>query len=226
MNDDKNTEDKLFTPSGDPQYLRHYTSLAVALNLLNTHKLTLAPEASWKNWDDRFDAAMMDLFAGQKAGESKGKNKTAVFVICFTCNFDTERNWRSHGTIAPDCCITFDGPALIGAAKKAGGFLCAPVEYMDSHDFRKEIKSGKIAPEKAPFIKRLPYRGETEYRIVGWGAGKTKELNAAPCVSRLTLSPKMPKAIFEPLNKWLESAYRITVSRSALFDTPLIQEKL
>jgi succinylarginine dihydrolase len=41
-----------------------------------------------------------------------------------------------------------------------------------------------------------------------------------------SLAVALNKAIFEPLNKWLESAYRVTVSRSALFDTPLMQEKL
>lgn len=170
---------------GQNDFLKRYTQLFSAIEYLETGELQLhRPD----KWDDTNDSLALTLHAQQKKA-------TAVYALCLTGASETFHHWKvfspeSRGS-GGGVCIEFDKDQLIKAADQAG-LEYDKVEYLSIED----LAAGATQGVSAPFLKRLPYKDEMEFRLFGTcsdlPAAKTLTF-AVPlgAVKRITLSPWM-----------------------------------
>ena len=190
------------------QILRRYTNLASTLHVLRTRSLVLLDPG---NWDDRNDRHFMEVYAREKRVKF-------VRALCFAQVDETYHHWRvfSHGA---------DGIRL--------EFRKEPLLKHFEHDTRVrtgEVKYARIdavereAPslDDLPFLKRLPYQDEREFRIIYTGDEEPAPYPITlDCIRRINLSPWLP----EPLQQAVKSTLRaidgcadLEISASTLID--------
>jgi len=93
------------------------------------------------------------------------------------------------------------------------------VNYLSFSDARIEIPR----TERLPFLKRLPFRDENEFRIIYECRGeKLRSFNIPidlSCIDEITISPWMAKALFpdiEQLLRSIEGCSKLKIRRSTL----------
>ncbi len=166
--------------------LRRYTKLAAALNILETKSITLLNPVTR---DDRNDSHFM-------AEYKKVKKFDTTLAVCFTEAIDTYHHWYvfSHGTEGVR--IDFDKDKLINAFEKFENTRHGAVKYMRVVDLKNDKD---LTAADLPFLKRLPYKAEREYRFIYEAQGNVENFKNFPIqldwIDRITLSPWMPKSI-------------------------------
>jgi len=189
---------------------RRYTNLAAVIHLLQMREITLLNPASW---DDRNDAYFMAEY------KRLLKAKSAL-ALCFAESEETYHHWRvfSHG--ADGVCIEFDKAALLTAFDNQPKIRLGRVNY-------RQIKTLKERPqigiEELPFLKRLPYQDEKEFRIVYVDMAEAEEFRNfgidLSWIKRITLSPWMSQALSRSVVKTLRlipGCAALKISRSTL----------
>jgi hypothetical protein len=187
--------------NGNPKYLRHYTRLPYLLQILETKQLKLGDS---KNFKDNIDKKWTEVY------KDRSKNPE-LYVLCFTWETELIHHWNTYAKDTFGCCITFDGTALIEAAKEQGiksGFI-----YYKKNIPCKSIHDG-IPEEEIPFTKAWPYRCEYEYRFTS----VCKEFMAIDLawVKQITASAKMNDDTFEFFKTSIGKTYGIQISHSRL----------
>jgi hypothetical protein len=188
-----------------PKFLRHYTSIEALYSILDSKTLRFGdPEA----WVDENDAASIRAFRRKKGAARAG-------VICLAAGPEQIHHWNTY---APKGCrIEFDEHQFEEEINRHK-LLCGFVHYCSSEDLSAEtLRDKKI--DELPFIKRRPYEGEQEYRIIWYGsAGETvPEITVKDRVSSITLYPNISTPKFEAIKDNLKTKYQIeTVNRSRL----------
>jgi hypothetical protein len=159
-------------------FLNRYTSFAALLAMLQNREITLLSPGFW---EDRNDAFTMSEYKSRK-------QLGTLLALCFSQAEETYHYWRvfTHG--GDGVCITFRRAALLNALK-TDGVRSGPVTY------RKIADLPKLRPrlEQLPFLKRVPYEDEREFRLVYEDRLAEIETRAFPiplaCISRVTLNP-------------------------------------
>lgn len=191
--------------------LRRYTNLAATLHLLRNRCLTLLSPSTW---DDRNDAFFMSEYKKQKQALS-------VLALCFAEAKETYHHWRvfSHGT--DGVCVEFDKNALLEAIRGQPHIQARKVSYM----MIETAKDSGIAMVDLPFIKRLPYEGESEFRVIY--VDEAAEYRSMPIpislqsISRVTLSPWMPQPLADAVKqtlKQIKGCKNLRIYRSTLIE--------
>jgi hypothetical protein len=167
------------------EYLNRYTTLPIALDILTQKRITLlSPEA----WEDRNDAYYLEKY------RTEMKRRTVV-AICFSACRETFHHWKVFSNGNSGVCIEFDKDELVAAIGRKKGFTMKEVEYL----MVDKVERSKPELGRWPFIKRLPYKDEKEFRII-WESdtelvrSKTVIIDLS-CIKKVTLSPWLPKVV-------------------------------
>jgi len=163
------------------QSYRRYTDLPALIQLLTNKELTLLNPSSW---DDKNDSYFLSIY-------KEKKNQKSVLALCFTRESETYHHWRVFSAGSSGVCINFNASALENTFRKAKGVRFKEVRYLKID----EMRNKRPTTSQLPFIKRIPYKHEKEFRAL-WES-QDEETNALnipidlSSITRITLSPWM-----------------------------------
>lgn len=161
--------------------LRRYTNIASALHILRNRCVTLLNPAFW---DDRNDAYYL--------AQCKQRTQVvSVVALCFARAPETYHHWRVFSSGGDGLCVEFDEARLIEAVANDESIVGRYVIYKEI----KEVTANPVTTEDLPFLKRIPYRDEQEFRLLYVSRTVETEFHQLPipiaAKSRITLSPWM-----------------------------------
>lgn len=193
-------------------FLNRYTSFAALLAMLQNREITLLSPGLW---EDRNDAFTMRQYKSRK-------QLGTLLALCFSQAEETYHHWRvfTHG--ADGVCITFRRAPLLSALK-GGGLRSGKVRYRRIADLPKR----GLRLEQLPFLKRVPYEDEREFRLVYEDRLAETEAKAFPiplaCISRVTLNPWAPP----PLAKAMKTEIQAVAGCAGLkvYQTTLLENE-
>lgn len=190
--------------------LRRYTDLPSAINIIRHKAITLLPPTTW---DDRNDRHMMEAY--KRSAQLK-----TVLALCFAECAETYHHWKVFTSGASGVCIEFHREKLIAALPNS-------VNY-SSMDYKTigQLKPNQIKVEDLPFIKRVGFTDEQEFRIVFTSAKSDLATKNIPvpltAIKRIVLNPwlheELAESVMEMFTKMAEND--IDVTQSALIDSP------
>ena len=160
---------------------RRYTDLPALIHLLTNRELTLLDPSYW---DDKNDSFFLSTYKEKKKLKS-------VLALCFTRESETYHHWRVFSSGSSGACINFRAADLEDTFRKARGVRFKSIEYLKM----KELRTRRPTTSQLPFIKRIPYKHENEFRAI-WES-KTEETFSLgipielSSITRITLSPWM-----------------------------------
>jgi len=188
---------------------RRYTDLPSLVRILTSRELTLLDPSFW---DDKNDSYFLSTY--------KDKNQLkSVLALCFTTESETYHHWRVFSSGASGVCINFRAIDLERTLKRVSGVSFKKVNYRKLDELRN--KKPKIC--ELPFIKRVPYKHEKEFRAL-WES-KTQEVGylnipiELSSITRITLSPWMHPSLRKSvvsLLKKIDDCKSIPMWRSTL----------
>lgn len=191
--------------------LNRYTSLPFLLDILSKHRITLlSPEA----WEDRNDAYYLERYRDEK-------QLRTILALCFSMRPETFHQWRvfSHGSSG--VCIEFDRNRLLRSVRGMDGFRSEQVTYLPI----KRVQRQKPDMKTWPFLKRMPYKDEAEFRILF--ESRTESVRSKcvdidlSAVRKVTLSPWLPDSVVETVRdiiRGMDGCSRLSINRSSLVD--------
>jgi hypothetical protein len=157
-----------------------YTNFAAAIHMLRTSTITLFNPAAW---DDTNDAHFM-------AEYKRYRNARAVLALCFTESDEKYHHWRvfSHGRDGVR--IEFDKLKLMEGWNNDPAIRFGQMDYIKVDNLRRETP---LEIERLPFVKRLPYGDEREFRVIFVEMNEPIQHKSysidISCIRRITLSP-------------------------------------
>ena len=191
--------------------LNHFTSLPVLLDMLVKRKLVLSSPTLWEDANDSFYINNYKL---------KKKLRT-VLALCFTTGFETFHHWKIFSYGSAGVCVEFDKKMLLGFFANIKGIRSGSVKYRSITD----LEASRPNLEDWPFLKRLPYKDEKEFRIIyenKYKCEETKEISFdVECIRRITLSPWLRRHASETVKniiKSIEGCNGLKVNHSTLLD--------
>ena len=191
--------------------LKRYTSISAVIDLLSRKELALLdPET----WDDRNDRYFMALY--KEYAKAKG-----LYAACFTQVAETYHHWRVFGGAADGACVEFRRAAfekhIAGNPDIRGG----EVKYFYIKDAENIIRADRL-----PFMKRMGFEPEAEYRVIATSGDEQAPALALPIDLRLIrqvfINPWLPESIYKSLKSvmsGIEGCGHIKISRSGLIDS-------
>ncbi|MBL7973802.1 MAG: DUF2971 domain-containing protein [Candidatus Kapabacteria bacterium] len=189
--------------------LKRYTTLPILIDYLEREKLVLLDPSKW---EDKNDTLIIEEY-------KKKANIGKLFALCFTHKGETIHHWKAFANSSSGCCIEFDGPQLIKIFNNIPELKHGKVNYKRIND----LTLSKIKLECIPFIKRIPYKTENEYRIICLaGSGNNFEIDVPiSVVKRITFSQLLPEPIYKTIKSMLCDKYPITkrnIIRSTIYE--------
>ena len=183
--------------SYETDFLRRYTSLPSLLQILQTSTLTLLDP---QFWDDKNDAALIAKY-------SKKKKLKKVLALCFAASSETYHHWKIYAEGVAGVCIEFNKARLLKALRaqeenlRYGSAKYVPINKLASYQTK---------VSDWPFIKRLPYEGEKEFRILyeeRTDADRASYALPIPLESihRVNLSPWIHRDVAAAVRKTIQS---------------------
>jgi hypothetical protein len=198
--------------------LNRFTTLPVVLDMLmNKHLVFSNP----KNWDDKNDSEILEIYKKKKYSGKKAK----LFALCFLKDHETIHHWKAFADGTSGCCIEFDKGKLTKLLSEYQGVRFGPVIYKRL----KDLGDGSVDECVAmiPFIKRWPYRFEKEFRVVWDGITRKNNyeipLKNFDIITRITLSQNLEKTdkLFIKLQNFLSEcvlASKIKINWSTVYE--------
>ena len=196
-------------------FLYRYTNLASTLHILQTRSLTLLNPL---NWDDRNDAYLLTRYREVKRAET-------VLALCFTQAWETYHHWRVFSSGSDGIRIAFHKSRLQEAIDSHNRrddikpIIAESVQYAKIHDTTRS----ELTPDALPFLKRLPYQDEREFRLLYVDCDKKVANYQIPIqlteISRLTLSPWMAAPLVEAVKtaiRGIGGCEKMRIARSTL----------
>jgi hypothetical protein len=192
--------------------LRRYTSLPHLLHMLHHGRITLGDPT---RWDDKNDSALIEAYR-RKLGLKK------VFALCFAECRETYHHWKIYADGASGVCIEFDKKAFLELLDERPFLKKKNVKYcrLDSiSDYSNDV-------EMWPFLKRLPYEGEKEFRIIV-DYNEKESISYYPLsfairsIEHIYLSPWLSRDIVKSIEKVIHripDCEELLVTRTGLVD--------
>jgi hypothetical protein len=154
-----------------------------------------------KFWDDKNDSELLEIYR-------KKKNTSKVLALCFLEGNETIHHWMAFAGGKDGCCIEFDKAKLkqLFSRHKSDGVV--GFKRMDYSYTIENAKKGTINAnvDDLPFIKRQPYKCESEFRAVWCGNVESYCIPVdLEIINRITMSPLMPRFIFETFKDFLKT---------------------
>lgn len=189
--------------------LRRYTDLPSLLHILKTRKISLLDPVSW---DDKNDSFFLSQY------KEKMGFKT-VLALCFSQSGETYHHWRVFSNGSGGVCIEFDRDALTGRLNEEAGVTTGSVRYLTLA----EVQGTALQLQDLPFVKRYPYKPESEFRALYVSKEQKRAAIEIPIeltwIRRVTLSPWLPQALTSSVRDCIKQAsepHKISVARSTL----------
>ena len=177
------------------QELKRYTSIPALLYLLNNRALTLLDP---KSWDDTNDSYCLSLY-------KEKKQLTTLVALCFTETAETYHHWHVFAGGTSGACITFDREKLLEGLTPTRGFRHGPVEYLSLEDMRRTPP----ALSALPFVKRIGYQHECEFRILFEHKTRPQKQKDVPIsidsIRKIALNPWLPKPLVATMRSTIAS---------------------
>lgn len=191
--------------------IRRYTNIASALHILRNRCITLLNPAFW---DDRNDAYYLAQYKQRIRAAS-------VLALCFARASETYHHWRVFSSGGDGLCVEFDENKLIEAVNRDEAVTARNVIYKEI----KDVMATPVATDDLPFLKRIPYRDEQEFRLLYVSRAVAAEIYhiemPISAISRITLSPWMAAPLADSVKdtlKGLPGCKRIKIYRSTLIE--------
>lgn len=191
--------------------LRRYTSLSVLIDMIERQSISFMNPSFW---DDRNDAFALERF---RQIEELG----SVLALCLTGAEETYHHWKVFSPGMEGVCIWFDRNALIeGFEEDNDDLLHGDVTY---HTIA-ELKAMHPSPDRIPFLKRVQFADEREYRFLmtedETHIDRCEQQLDLSLVKRVTLSPWMPVSIADSVKAAIAALphHAIQVYRSTLVE--------
>ncbi len=191
--------------------LRRYTTIPVLLDMLVKKKITLLDPTIW---EDRNDSYYVERYKDLQ------KLKT-VLALCFSTKVETFHHWKVFAGNSSGVCIRFNHDKLLASLNGKPGIRSDYVIYRKL----KELQSWPPNVEDLPFVKRIQYEDEGEFRIIYEDRKKLcHTIDFAidlQCVEGITLSPWLPKPITKTIKEIilsLDECSSIRMYRSGIVD--------
>lgn len=208
------------TRSDSDRHLRRYTNLASVIDTLLHRQLTLLDP---QRWEDKNDSVFLAAY------KERMKAKT-VLALCFTTSSETYHHWRSYSYGADGACIEFHDDLLLEHLRQnCDGVIHRKVIYKEVADLEATLPTD----DELPFVKRYPYVGEDEYRLIYVCKSRLEKTKHIPIgydmIRRITLSPWMPQPLVKSVKKGLElltPSAKIETYQSKLINYPRWQSAL
>ena len=194
-------------------FIYRFTDIPSLLYMLNKKSITFLDP---KKWPDKNDVHSISRFEELTEYED-------LFALCFLKTSETSHHWSVYSPGNSGCYIEFDKNKLIEELTlncKKFNFMQDEVTYVELNKFNEH----QITPNKLPFIKRYPYRGEEEFRIVlGSKTSVRQSYVDIPidhkCIKKVCLSPSLPPNIFKEIKKIIEGyCSEINVKKTTIYD--------
>jgi hypothetical protein len=192
-------------------YLRRYMQLPQALHILSKRCLNLG---NTRYWEDRSEAAIFEKYRIEK--KLKG-----VLALCFTESPETNHHWKIYADGVSGVCIEFDKAGLIKAFNRAKERLQhGSVEYVKIKDA--DNYCGRI--DRWPFVKRLPFKDEKEYRVIYDDPDGIKFFELGfelHYVNQIHLSPWIQRNVYESIEaliRGIPGCDDMQISRTTLLE--------
>lgn len=190
---------------------RRYTDLPALIQILTNRKLTLLDPSFW---DDKNDSYFLATYKEKKELQS-------VLALCFTKESETYHHWRVFSSGTSGVCVNFDSEKLETAFAKAKGVKFQEVTYLAV----KELRDNRPTIARLPFVKRIPYKHEKEFRAL-WESESDKVFSLdvpidISSITRITLSPWMHPSLrvnVAKLLKMIDGCKSIPIVRSTLIE--------
>jgi hypothetical protein len=154
----------------------------------------------------------------------KRKAAKHVLALCFAQVEETYHHWRvfSHG--ADGVRIEFHKERLLEHFSGDPRVRAGAVNYARIDDVERDAPS----VDALPFLKRLPYQDEAEFRIVFTGDDAPGPYPISiECIQRISLSPWLPHPLLQSVKETIraiDGCARIPVIRSTLIDNERWQQ--
>ncbi len=192
-----------------PTFLRRHTDLPALLHHLRTGSITLLDP---RTWDDRNDSHYLAVY------KEKKKLQT-VLALCFSHASETYHHWSVFSKGPAGVCIIFDQQILLDTLNEYQGIRCARVKYLSIVS----AKSRELRTSELPFLKRVGYKPEGEFRVTYESKTESHPSLQIPvpitCIRSISLSPWLHANLSETTVKTVRSlpgCESIKISRSTL----------
>jgi len=176
--------------------LNRYTNLVSLISILKNKEITLLDPSKW---EDKNDSHYLLQY-----GERKGFK--SLYALCFTMESETSHHWKvfSHGS--DGVCIRILAEPFKAHLNTIKEVVHGEVEYK----LIDQIEREEFTVDQLPFLKRYPFRGEAEYRVLFRKEAATKfRTHAIPfdtsLIQGVTLSNSLPKELSGPVVELLKS---------------------
>lgn len=144
-----------------PERLRRYTDISILIDMLVNKRVAVIGYGSWIDANDRRSMSVWQSTL----------NYGFVGALCLTEASETFHHWQTFASGQSGVCVVFDKTKLVEMFKRHGlfgsdgHFLTGPMEYVSMRDIG-NIDASDI--HKLPFLKRIGFRDEREFRVVGY----------------------------------------------------------
>jgi hypothetical protein len=174
-----------FTQEPLGKHIKRYTTISATIDMLRTKKIVLADPRSW---DDRNDRYFMALH--KRASGARG-----LYAMCATRMRETYHHWRVFTGVADGACIEFKRAPLEKFLETRTGVTFGEMRYVKLEGIK------KLGPKDAkhlPFMKRIGFIDECEYRIIFESDEPQRAIYALDMelewINRITLNPWLPES--------------------------------
>lgn len=159
--------------------LRRYTNIDELVDFLQNNRIILRGPS---RWEDKNDICLLSRFVIENRCKS-------VLIKCFSKAEETYLMWKAHQfDDGIRVCIEFDDTRLLEMIH-SNDVRIGSVDYKTIEQFR----TGVFQLSQLPFIKRYPYRGENEFRIIYLSREKRAFERAFPigknCITKVIINP-------------------------------------
>lgn len=189
--------------------LRRYTDVTSLFHILVHQKITLLNPSTW---DDKNDSEFINIYK-EKA------NFNSLLALCFTESPETYHHWKVFAPGSSGICIRFKKREFLEHVEKSRYVIHRKVIYKKLKDLKKD----KPSINNLPFLKRYAFRDEKEYRIIYKSNSDNQYFKSIDvnlnCISRIVLSPWLPKNVAETLKvaiKAIEGCEEIRIIKTTL----------
>ena len=167
--------------SNSPRYLHRYIDLTELLDILKNKRVVLRDPRSWEDKNDYF---LLEQYA-------ESKNFENIFLSCFTTEMDKYHFWKIYANKPSGVCIQFLSSGITEAISNdldPLSFSLKEVQYRTL----KDVSQNQVDIEEYPFIKRMAFMAEKEFRLFYATNNKIPYRALAidlSCINEIVLSP-------------------------------------
>lgn len=189
-------------PESKPGFVRHYTNVGALFKILEGGLKFGTPR---EDWDDLNDYFTLDKYKECKNKYTECKNQKNIYVICFCECLGSVHHWYYYGSsrnqnVFEDCyknikcCIKLNR-AKLDNLLSLHSLSLEKVEYLISNEdasSNKETTTQTVESyldnlEKLPYIKRIEYAVEKEWRIVTLSNNEPSPLDIKDCIEGISI---------------------------------------